>query len=85
MTDSHDRFLLVLLRHLVVDSPAQVPPEAALRMLGLNSMRAVDLVVDLEEEFGFLFTDDLFTDETFATAESLWRAVGGLLPDRVSP
>jgi acyl carrier protein len=85
MTDSHDRFLRVLLRHLLVDSPAQVPPEAALRMLGLNSMRAVDLVIDLEEEFGFLFADELFTDETFATAGSLWRAIGGLIPARVSP
>jgi acyl carrier protein len=85
VTDAHERFLRVLLRHLAVDSPAEIPPEAALRMLGLNSMRAVDLVIDLEEEFDVLFPDELFTDETFATATSLWHTVSGLLPEPVSP
>jgi acyl carrier protein len=47
-------------------------------------MRAVDLVIDLEEEFDFLFSDELFTDETFSTAANLWGVVGGFLPERVS-
>jgi acyl carrier protein len=53
-------------------------------MLGLNSMRAVDLVIDLEEEFGFLFPDETFRDETFETATSLWDVVASLPTEPVT-
>jgi acyl carrier protein len=75
----HHRFLAVLLRHLTaVDGVEQIPPDRALRMLGLNSMRAVDLVIDLEDAFDFQFPDEAFTDETFETAAGLWDVVAGL-------
>lgn len=78
-TPEYQRFLTVLLGHLTaVDAIEQIPPNRALRMLGLNSMRAVDLVIDLEEEFGFLFPDETFRDETFETAASLWDVVAAL-------
>jgi acyl carrier protein len=78
-TAEHERFLTVLLRHLTaVEVIEQIPAERALRMLGLNSMRAVDLVIDLEDEFGFQFPDEAFSDETFETSASLWGVVAGL-------
>lgn len=50
-----------------------------LRSLGVSSLRAVDLAIELEAKLGFTFDDELFTDEVFATTESLWRAVQDLL------
>jgi acyl carrier protein len=74
--EQRQRFLEVLLRHLgAAQSVADIAGDTSLRMLGLNSMRAVDLVIDLEEELEFVFPDAEFTDETFSTADSLWRTV----------
>ena len=85
MTAGHEGFLAVLLRHLTaVESIEEIPLDRDLRMLGLNSMRAVDLVIDLEEEFGFLFPDEAFRDETFATAGDLLAVVGGLAASRTA-
>ncbi|GAA4057055.1 MULTISPECIES: acyl carrier protein [Actinomadura] len=76
MTDRREEFLRVLLGHLgAVQDTAQITPTANLRSLGLNSMRAVDLVMDLEDAFGFVFPDSAFTDEVFATADSIWAVV----------
>lgn len=85
-TAEHRQFLRVLLRYLTaVEAIEQIPPDRALRMLGLNSMRAVDLVIDLEEEFSFLFPDDAFRDETFETAASLWDVVAALRTEPATP
>jgi acyl carrier protein len=76
MTDRHDEFLRVLLGHLgAVENVDQIVPGANLRTLGLNSMRAVDLVMDLEEAFDFTFPDEAFVDEVFATADTIWAVV----------
>ncbi|MFC6887029.1 MULTISPECIES: phosphopantetheine-binding protein [Actinomadura] len=84
MTDRREEFLRVLLGHLgAVEDVAQIAPDANLRTLGLNSMRAVDLVMDLEDAFDFTFPDSAFTDEVFATADGIWAVVAAHLPDRV--
>lgn len=71
-----DAFRAILVRYLAaVADPADIPPDAALRALGLNSMRAVDLVIDLEDTLGIVFPDDAFTDEVFATASTIWAVV----------
>lgn len=48
---------------------------AALRDLGLDSMRAVELLAALENDYGVRFRDDLLTMDTFATAGTLWTAL----------
>ncbi len=76
MTHTRDDFLNILVRHLgAVDRPEDIQFGVSLRMLGLNSMRAVDLVMDLEETLGIGFPDDAFTDEVFETADSVWAVV----------
>ena len=61
------------LRHLPQDQ--DLHPENRLRDLGLNSMQAIDLVFDLEDNCGVTLPDDQLTDATFETAGSLWQAV----------
>lgn len=76
MSQISDEFRAVLVRHLVaVDDPADIPADVNLRSLGLNSMRAVELVVDLEDTLGVVFPDDAFNDEVFRTAATLWDAL----------
>ncbi|MGW7256372.1 acyl carrier protein [Streptomyces sp. NPDC054834] len=78
MSAARQAFRDVLLAYLTCEAES-LDPEIRLRTLGLNSMRAVDLVLDLEDRFGFAFPDDRFTDENFATEASLWSAVEPLL------
>ncbi|MFI0939399.1 acyl carrier protein [Streptomyces sp. NPDC021020] len=76
MDQISDTFRAVLVRHLAaVDRPEDIPPDVNLRALGLNSMRAVDLVIDLEDTLGIVFPDDAFTDEVFESARTIWAVV----------
>lgn len=61
------------LRHLRQDQDLR--PEDRLRDLGLNSMQAIDLVFDLEDNCGVSLPDDQLTDANFETAGALWQAV----------
>lgn len=70
------RFLAVLRRHLPYLTPAdEVPVDAPLRELGLDSMAAVGLVLDLEKEFELTFGEQSLQPETFASASRLWTEV----------
>jgi acyl carrier protein len=76
MARTREEFLGILVRHLgAVDRAEDIAPDVKLRMLGLNSMRAVDLVMDLEDGFDISFPDESFTDEVFETADSIWTVV----------
>jgi len=69
-------FETVLRRHLThLDDASPVPPDVPLKDLGLNSMQAVELVFDLEDELDLTLPDEAMTAETFATADRLWQAV----------
>jgi acyl carrier protein len=46
--------------------------------LGLDSMSAIELVLDLEETLGILFPDDVLVAETFETASTLQAVVSSL-------
>lgn len=52
-----------------------LPPDASLRELGLDSLAAIDLLLDLEQTFGVVFPDELLTEDTFRTATSIASAV----------
>jgi len=54
---------------------AALPDDAALQELGLDSMQAVELLLDLEDELGIVLPDEAMTAETFATPGSLKVAV----------
>jgi acyl carrier protein len=77
------RYVDVLRAHLPALDPANgIEPTAPLRDMGLTSIRAVDLLIDLEDQFAFAFPDEVLTAETFTTAASLWDVVGDLIERR---
>jgi len=47
--------------------------------LGLDSMTAIEVVVDVEETFGVEFPEELLVRETFETLGSLEAAVRGMV------
>nr|WP_237524418.1 acyl carrier protein [Streptomyces sp. SID5643] len=49
--------------------------DSRLHDLGLNSMKAIDLLFGIEDELGVSLPDEDLNDATFATAGSLWNAV----------
>lgn len=86
MTVQHDEltatFLGVLRRHLrFMDEDQQFPMDAALDELGLDSLSAINLLLDLEETFNIVFPDTLLTADTFKTAARLEDVVRSLAND----
>lgn len=80
MDDLRTPFLRTLASHLPsAGDPMEIPLDVSLRELGLNSLRAVDLLIDLEDRFAIAFPDDSLTDENFADARSLMALLERLL------
>jgi acyl carrier protein len=75
-TDVFDKVL-----RMNLDLPAdRLPgPDEPLASYGLDSMRTVSLLVDLEQAFGVTFADEMLVPATFATAGALWAALSQLL------
>jgi acyl carrier protein len=72
----NETFEKVLRQHLpYLKADAPLDPDAPLKEFGLDSMKAVDLVFDLEDELGVALPDDAMTAETFSTAGHLWAAL----------
>jgi acyl carrier protein len=70
------RFLDLVSEHLrYLDPDARLRPDMDLRALGLDSMRAVNLLLDIEDEYGVALPDSALTAATFASADGLWAAV----------
>jgi acyl carrier protein len=71
-----DNSFRVVREHLrFLDATDPLPPDANLRELGLDSLAAIDLLLDLEQTFGVVFPDQLLTEETFRTARNIAGAV----------
>lgn len=49
--------------------------DSRLHDLGLNSMKAIDLLFTIEDELGVSLPDEDLNDTTFATAGNLWNAL----------
>lgn len=69
----------VLRRHLPNASGEVLAPDEKLVTLGLDSLEAVQLLIDLELDFAIEFPDEVLTAEVFATVGSLWVAVWHLI------
>lgn len=65
------------LRLLEPDQP--IPPAGDLGELGLDSMGAINLLLDLEQALGIKIPDAALTAETFETAAALEQAIRPLL------
>lgn len=75
-----EKLLAVLRRHLVFLGPGEpLPADARLRELGLNSMGAITLLLDLEQTFGVVIPDELLVAETFESRATLEAALASLI------
>lgn len=78
-------FINIIRQHLKYLAPeAALDPDAELRSLGLDSMAAVNLMLDLEDEFEVLLPDSHLIAEAFRTTRSLWSAFSANGPEAFS-
>ncbi|HEY6362716.1 MAG TPA: phosphopantetheine-binding protein, partial [Vicinamibacterales bacterium] len=69
----------VVARH--IDGPAtagEIVDHQPLADLGLDSMRSINLLLELETEFGVVFPDEELTGENFRTVAAIESLVGRL-------
>lgn len=66
-----------LLRHHLKYLPAGKPlaENQRLKDYGLDSMEAINLLLDIEDTYGVVMPDKYLTDETFSTAQALWAVI----------
>jgi acyl carrier protein len=75
-TDLAPRLIKLLRPRLRLIAPeAEIPFDEDLSRLGLDSMESIDLLMDIEAEFGRPLPDDKVSIDTFATAASLLRVI----------
>jgi len=75
------RFITVLKPFLRFLGDAPLEAGSSLRKLGLDSMKAIDLLFAIEDEFNVMLPDEMMNDATFETAGTLWHAVRGCVGD----
>lgn len=72
----NDEFVAILRGHLKYLAADQaLAPGDRLRDLGLDSMAAVTLMLDLEDAFHVSLDDDSLIAETFRTPATLWQVI----------
>lgn len=75
-----EAFLGVLYSHLKqIGEGSALTMESNLYVLGLDSMAAVNLLLELEETFGVVFPETFLTESTFETPMALKSAIVSLL------
>ncbi|MEM7626099.1 MAG: phosphopantetheine-binding protein [Planctomycetota bacterium] len=70
-----------ILRRHILNSKAQDDSLMAhnLNEMGLDSISAIDLLLEIESEFGITIPDDKLTEETFKTGNSLAATIIGVI------
>jgi acyl carrier protein len=84
MDDITPEFEQCLRRHLRLVKPDSINYDMELAQLGLDSMTAVAVLLDMEKTFGIRFPDDMLVEGTFRTAGKLKTAVERLLERKAS-
>lgn len=67
---------------LAIPGHRELRPGEALADLGLDSLGTVTLLMELEEAYGVVFTDDMLVPTTFATAGALWSSLASLISEK---
>lgn len=75
MDDISTQFDEVLRRHLRSAKADSINCDVELAQLGLDSMTAVAVLLDMEKTFNIRFPDDMLVEGTFRTAGRLKEAV----------
>lgn len=84
MDDINTRFEQCLRRHLRLLKSDSIDYAVDLAQLGLDSMTAVALLLDMEKTFAIRFPDEMIGEHTFRTAGALKKAVQQLLECQAS-
>jgi acyl carrier protein len=77
-------FVALLRPYLKYAGDQRISEKSRLRDLGLDSMRAIELLFAVEEAYGVVIPDERLTDATFETSGSLWSVVEALSDGRAS-
>lgn len=72
-------FAALLRPYLKYAGDQEISGDASLRDLGLDSMRAIEVLFALENAFGIMIPDEQLTDATFETPSTLWSVIEDLL------
>ncbi len=75
MDDITNQFEEALRRHLRSAKPAAIDYDTELVQLGLDSMTAVAVLLEMEKTFKIRFPDEMLVEGTFRTAGKLKEAV----------
>ena len=77
------RLASILRRHLpYLAEDAPIEYDVLLKNYGLDSMQAVDMVFEIEDELGIVIPDKAMTGKTFETFRSLHDMVEAAAPGR---
>ncbi|HXM58423.1 MAG TPA: acyl carrier protein [Candidatus Dormibacteraeota bacterium] len=68
-------FVALLRPFLRYAGDGDITGDSRLRDLGLDSMRAIDLLFAVEEVYGLVVPDEKLVDSTFETCASLWTTI----------
>ncbi|MGD1703621.1 phosphopantetheine-binding protein [Dapis sp. BLCC M229] len=80
MNNTLEQLKVCMVEHLkLVTSVDQIDNDTELTSLGLDSMAATNLMLDLEDEFEVTFPDELLTPDVFKTTNTLNSAIEKLL------
>ena len=73
-------FVALLRPYLKYAGDQEITAESRLRDLGLDSMRAIELLFAVEDTYGVVIPDERLVDATFETGSSLWTVIEELRP-----
>jgi acyl carrier protein len=76
-------FVALLRPFLKFAGDQELTPASRLRDLGLDSMRAIELLFALEDRYGVMVPDEKLVEENFETCGSLWTMIEELRSGRV--
>jgi acyl carrier protein len=68
-------FAALLRPYLKYVGDEEIFPDSRLRDMGLDSMRAIELLFAVEDAYGVVIPDEQLTDATFETGGSLWSVI----------
>lgn len=68
-------FVALLRPYLKYAGDREICTDSRLRDLGLDSMRAIELLFAVEDTFGVVIPDECLTEATFETGGSLWSVI----------
>ena len=69
------QFVTLLRPFLKYAGDQEITPDSRLRDLGLDSMRAIELLFALEDAYDVVVPDEKLVEDTFETAGSLWTMI----------